>query len=87
MEDAIARGKQVIRNLKRGEFDATVMTAQDCKAYLASLENLKPTGVSLESATKEYAAAFAILGGVPVPPATTPSAMTRKSRPRRSRTW
>ena len=42
------------------------MTAQDCKAYLACLENLRPTGVSLESATMEYASAFAILGGAPV---------------------
>ena len=32
LDDAIARGKQVIRQLKGGEFDGTVMTSQDAKA-------------------------------------------------------
>ena len=42
------------------------MTSQDCKAFLTAQENLKATGVSLESATKEYAAAFALLRGLSV---------------------
>jgi hypothetical protein len=56
LDDAIARGKKVIRQLKGGEFDGVVMTSQDTKAFFASLKNLEGTGLSLESATKEIAA-------------------------------
>lgn len=67
LDDAIARGKQVIRQLKGGEFDGVVMTSQDTKAYFASLKNLEGTGLSLESATKEIAACHGVLRGQ-VPP-------------------
>jgi len=65
IDDAIARGKQVIRQLKGGEFDGAVMTSQHAKAFFASLKNLEGTGLSLESATKEIAACHAVLHGVP----------------------
>ena len=61
LDDAIARGKQVIRQLKGGEFDGAVMTAQDAKAYLASVKNLEGAGLSLESGTREIAACHAVL--------------------------
>jgi len=66
IEDALERGRRIVRSLKSGEIDATVMTSQNCKAFLTALENLKATGVSLESATREFAAAFALLRGVSV---------------------
>ncbi len=67
LDDAIARGKKIIRQLKGGEFDGAVMTSQDAKAYFAALKNLEGTGLSLESATKEIAACHAVLQGK-VPP-------------------
>jgi integrase len=67
LDDAIERGKKVVRQLKGGEFDGSVMTSQDAKAYFAALKNLEGTGLSLESATKEIAACHAVLQGK-VPP-------------------
>jgi hypothetical protein len=67
LDDAIARGKQVIRQLKNGEFDGVVMNTQQVKAFFASLKNLEGTGLSLESATKEIAACHGVLQGK-VPP-------------------
>ena len=67
LDDALARGKKVIRQLKGGEFEGAVMSSQDAKAYFASLKNLEGTGLSLESATKEIAACHAVLHGR-VPP-------------------
>ena len=63
LDDAIARGKKIIRQLKGSEFDGAVMTSQDSKAYFASMKNLEGTGLSLESATKEIAACHAVLHG------------------------
>ena len=63
LDDAVARGKQVIRQLKDGEFDGVVMTSQQVKAFFASLKNLEGTGLSLESAAKEIAACHAVLQG------------------------
>jgi len=67
LEDAVARGKKIIRQLRGGEFDGAVMTAQDAKAFFASLKNLEGTGLSLESATQEIAACHDVLRGR-VPP-------------------
>ena len=67
VDDAIARGKKVIRQLKGGEFDGVVMTSQQVKAFFASVKNLEGTGLSLESATKEIAACHGVLHGR-VPP-------------------
>lgn len=66
LDEAIKRGKAVLENLKRGEFTGTVMTLQDSQAYLSALKNLENTGYSLESATKEFAAALQLLKGVSV---------------------
>jgi hypothetical protein len=57
LDDAIARAKKIIRQLKGGEFDGVVMNSQQVKAFFASLKNLEGTGLSLESATQEMAAA------------------------------
>lgn len=67
VDDAIERGKKVIRQLKGGEFDGVVMTSQQVKAFFAALKNLEGTGLSLESGTKEIAACHAVLQGK-VPP-------------------
>lgn len=67
LDDAIARAKKVIRQLKGGEFDGVVMNSQQVKAFFASLKNLEGTGLSLESATQEIAACHAVLRGR-VPP-------------------
>ena len=61
--DAIARGKQVIRQLKGGEFDGAMMSSQDAKAYFSGVKNLEGTGLSLESGTSEIAACYAVLLG------------------------
>src|SRR5215472_9970169 len=63
LDDAIERGRQVIRQLKNGEFDGAVMTSQNAKAFFNSLRNLEGTGLSLESATREIAACLAALKG------------------------
>lgn len=61
LDDAIARGKKVIRQLKGGEFEGVVMTSQQVKSFFASLKNLEGTGLSLESATQEIAACYEVL--------------------------
>ncbi len=67
LDDPIARGRKIIRQLKGGEFDGVVMTSQQVKAFFAALKNLEGTGLSLESATKEIAACHQVLHGK-VPP-------------------
>jgi hypothetical protein len=51
-------GKQVIRQLKNGEFDGGVMTSQNAKSFLNSLRNVEGTGLSLESGKKEIAECY-----------------------------
>jgi integrase len=67
LDDAVARAKKIIRQLKGGEFDGVVMNSQQVKAFFASLKNIEGTGLSLESATQEIAACHGVLRGR-VPP-------------------
>ncbi|HOX57473.1 MAG TPA: site-specific integrase [Candidatus Paceibacterota bacterium] len=67
LDDAIARGKKVVRQLKGGEFEGVVMTSQQVKSFFASLKNLEGTGLSLEAGTQEIAACYGVLRGK-VPP-------------------
>ncbi len=66
LDEARCRGKQVLGSLARGQIDAVDMTVGDRDAYFHALEHLEGTKVSLESACKEFAEAFRILGGVSV---------------------
>ena len=52
--------------LAKGEIGAANITAQDAAAFLRAIALLLPTGVSLESACREYAEAFKVLGGVSI---------------------
>ncbi len=77
LDDAIARGKKVIRQLKGGEFEGVVMTSQQVKSFFASLKNLEGTGLSLESGTQEIAACYGVLRGK-VPPLVASHLLTRE---------
>jgi len=66
LADARKRAKGITDSLVKGEVDGASMTNHDRNSYLRAIQYLEPTGVTLESACKEFAAAFAILGGVPV---------------------
>ncbi|HEY5911506.1 MAG TPA: hypothetical protein VJA21_12975 [Verrucomicrobiae bacterium] len=60
------RAKKVADRLSRGEVAAAGLKLQDERAYLNAKRLLKPTGVTLEAACREYAAAFKLLGGVSI---------------------
>jgi integrase len=60
------RANKVAQGLSRGEVAAAGLKLQDERAYLNARKLLKPTGVTLEAACREYAAAFKLLGGVSI---------------------
>ncbi len=60
------RGGEVVGALSKGEIGAVNISAQDVAAFLRAVALLQPTGVSLESACREYAEAFKVLGGVSI---------------------
>jgi len=62
-EEAYKEAESAARSLANGEMDVLTLRSDDRLSYLRSLANLKPTGVDLETATKEYAEARAILRG------------------------
>jgi len=62
-EAAYKEAESAARSLANGELDVLTLRSEDRRSYVRSLANLKPTGVDLETATKEYAQARAILRG------------------------
>lgn len=60
------RGGEIVGALAKGEIGAVNISAQDVAAFLRASALLQPTGVSLESACREYAEAFKVLGGISV---------------------
>jgi len=60
------RAKKVAERLARGEVAAASLKLQDERAYLNARKLLRPTGVTLEAACREYAEAFKLLGGVSI---------------------
>ena len=65
LAEAKKRGGEVVGALAKGEIGAVNISAQDAAAFIRGTAYLKPTGVSLESACKEYAEFYEITGGVP----------------------
>jgi integrase len=66
LAEAKKRGGEVVGALAKGEIGAANITAQDAAAFLRAIALLLPTGVSLESACREYVEAFKVLGGVSI---------------------
>ena len=66
LAEAKKRGGEIVGALAKGEIGAANITAQDAAAFLRAIALLQPTGVSLESACREYAEAFKVLGGVSI---------------------
>lgn len=62
--DARARARKVLESLADGQVDAASMRLQDVQAYENAKRLLEPTGVTLETACREYAQCFALLNGV-----------------------
>jgi integrase len=63
------RAKKLADRLSRGEVAAGSLKLQDERAYVNAKKLLKPTGVTLEAACREYAEVFKVLkavGGVPM---------------------
>jgi hypothetical protein len=58
-----AEASGIAHKLSRGEVDVLQLTGADRLAYGQALAELKPTGVALALAAKEYAAALKILEG------------------------
>ncbi len=65
LAEAKKRGGEVVGALAKGEIGAVSLTAQDAAAFMRAIALLEPTGVSLESACREYAEFVRITGGVP----------------------
>lgn len=65
-EKAKTRGKQIADSLATGRMQAADMSMDDREAYMHAKELLKPSGVALAAACKEYAECNAMLGGVPL---------------------
>lgn len=61
--EARARARAVLASLAGGEVEAASMRLQDVRSYEAARNLLKPTGVTLETACREYADAHALLRG------------------------
>lgn len=53
----------IAEKLSRGEAAALELTNEDRSVYVRALSNLKPTGITLDVATHNYAEACKILGG------------------------
>ena len=66
-EDAHNYAKSVAIALAKGELDVLELRSADRLAYVHAVEELKPTGVALEVAAREYAAMWKILGGKAAP--------------------
>lgn len=65
-DQAREEAESAARNLANGELDVLTLRRDDRLAYVRSIEVLKPTGVDLEAAAKQFAEAHALLKGVPL---------------------
>lgn len=66
LEKAKAKARIVAEKLSKGDLEVIRLTGLDRQAYLAALSHLKPTGVPVELAAKEYAAAHRLSNGYPL---------------------
>jgi hypothetical protein len=62
-EEAEAEAKSKAMSLSRGELDVLHLRSGDRFAYVHAVEALRPTGMALELAGKEYAEAWKVLDG------------------------
>lgn len=62
-DDAHAEAKSKADSLSRGELDVLHLVNAECFAYVHAAEAVRPTGLPLELAAKEYAEAWKVLGG------------------------
>jgi len=53
-EAAHKEAESAARSLANGEMDVLTLRSDDRLSYVRSIENLRPTGVDLETATKDY---------------------------------
>ncbi len=65
-EKAKAEANRVAEKISMGDLEAVRLTGLDRQCYLAAMEHLRPTGTTLECATREYAAAVTMLKGNPL---------------------
>ena len=62
-EEAHAAAQLKADKLAAGQLDVIDLGNKECSAYTHAVEALKPTGMPLELAAKEYAEAWKVLGG------------------------
>jgi integrase len=62
-EQALEEAQSAARSIANGELDVLTLRSDDRLAYIRSIEALKPTGVGIERATREFAEAHGMLGG------------------------
>ena len=65
-DQAREEAESAARNLANGELDVLTLRRDDRLTYVRSIEALKPSGVELEVAAKQFAEAHALLKGVPL---------------------
>lgn len=63
LKEALAAGKSRAEKLIIGDHEALRLTGQDRQLYVAAAEAIRPTGIPLDVAARDFAAAFAELGG------------------------
>jgi hypothetical protein len=62
-DDAKTHAEAVGGSISNGELDVLKLRSKDRMASVHALEALKPTGVPLELAARDYAEAWKVLGG------------------------
>ncbi len=63
LDEAKREANTTAFNLAKGDIEGAKFNGQDRQLFAAALDALIPTGVSLDIAAREFAAAFEILGG------------------------
>jgi integrase len=63
-KEAHEEARSAAQSLARGELDILTLRNDERQAYVRAVELLRPTGVDIETATREYTEARALLGGV-----------------------
>jgi hypothetical protein len=59
-EQALEEAQSAARSIANGELDVLTLRSDDRLAYIRSIETLKPTGVGIERATREFAEAWTV---------------------------
>src|SRR5215469_2263846 len=62
-DEAVAEAIAKADTLANGEMDALALRAADARVYVHAVETLKPTGIPLDLAVRDYVEAWKILGG------------------------